>query len=97
MLLLLATGLLVAITTAFCGPVSFIGLAVPHIARLILGNGNHRALMPVTVLTGAVVAMLCNLLSSLPGSRGLIPLNAITPAFGAPVILYVLLKQQRHS
>ena len=97
MLLLLATGLLVAITTAFCGPVSFIGLAVPHIARLILGNGNHRALMPITVLTGAVVAMLCNLLSSLPGSRGLIPLNAITPAFGAPVILYVLLKQQRHS
>lgn len=93
-LLLLSTSLLVAITTAFCGPVSFIGLAVPHVARLILKSGNHRSLMPATILCGAVIALLCNLLSSIPGDRGLIPLNAITPAIGAPVILYVLLKQR---
>lgn len=97
LLLLLATSLLAAVTTAFCGPVSFIGLAVPHIARLLLGSANHRSLMPVTVLSGAVVALLCNLVSALPGDRGLIPLNAITPAIGAPVILYVLLKQQRRN
>ncbi|MCQ2057014.1 MAG: iron ABC transporter permease [Bacteroidaceae bacterium] len=97
LMLLLATSLLVAVTTAFCGPVSFIGLAVPHIARLMLGSSDHRRLMPVTVLSGAAVALVCNLASSLPGDRGLIPLNAITPAIGAPVILYVLLKQQRRD
>ena len=94
--LLLSTSLLVAIITAYCGPVSFIGLAVPHIGRMILKSSNHRSLMPVTILTGAVVALLCNVLSSIPGNRGLIPLNAITPAIGAPVILYVLLKN-RHN
>ncbi|MBR5706217.1 MAG: iron ABC transporter permease [Bacteroidaceae bacterium] len=94
--LLLSTSLLVAIITAFCGPVSFIGLAVPHIGRLMLQSNNHRSLMPVTILAGAVIALLCNVLSSIPGNRGLIPLNAITPAIGAPVILYVLLKN-RHN
>lgn len=95
LLLLLATSLLAAVTTAFCGPVSFIGLAVPHIARLLLGSADHRGLMPVTVMCGAAVALLCNIASGLPGDRGLIPLNAITPAIGAPVVLYVLLKQQK--
>ena len=95
--LLLSTSLLVAIITAFCGPVSFIGLAVPHIARMLLQSSNHRSLMPVTILSGAAIALLCNLLSSLPGDRGLIPLNAITPAIGAPVILYVLLKQRHNN
>ena len=94
--LLLSTSLLVAIITAFCGPVSFIGLAVPHIGRMILRSSDHRSLMPVTILCGAVIALLCNVLSSIPGDRGLIPLNAITPAIGAPVILYVLLNQ-RHN
>ncbi len=94
-LLLLATGLLVAVTTAYCGPISFIGLAVPHLARLILKSGNHRSLMPVTILTGAGIALLCNVLSSIPGDRGLIPLNALTPVIGAPVILYVLFKDYR--
>ena len=94
--LLLSTSLLVAIITAFCGPVSFIGLAVPHIARMLLQSSNHRSLIPMTILCGAVIALLCNLLSSIPGDRGLIPLNAITPAIGAPVILYVLLKQRHY-
>ncbi|MCQ2066068.1 MAG: iron ABC transporter permease [Bacteroidaceae bacterium] len=94
-LLLLATGILVAVTTAFCGPVSFIGLAVPHMARLMLKSGNHLSLMPVTILTGAVTALLCSLISSLPGDRGLIPINAITPVIGAPVIIWILLRKQR--
>lgn len=95
--LLLSTSLLVAIITAYCGPVAFIGLAVPHIARMLQQSSNHRSLMPLTILCGAVIALLCNLLSSIPGDRGLIPLNAITPAIGAPVILYVLLKQRHYK
>lgn len=90
--LLLVTGLLTAVTTAYCGPVSFIGLAVPHIARLLIGSANHRSLLPATLLMGGLIALLCNLLCILPGERGIIPLNAITPLIGAPVILYVILR-----
>ena len=90
--LLVITGLLTAIVTAFCGPVAFIGLAVPHIARLLFHTDNHRLLMPATMLTGAVVALLCNVLCFLPGTLGVIPLNAVTPIIGAPVIIYVILR-----
>lgn len=96
--LLLVTGLLTAVTTAYCGPVSFIGLAVPHVARLLIGTANHRTLLPVTLLVGGIIALLCNLLCILPGERGIIPLNAITPLIGAPVILYVILRgRSRHD
>ena len=88
--LLIVTGLLTAVTTAFCGPVAFIGLAVPHIARLLLSTDNHRVLLPATILCGAVVALVCNLLCFLPGETGVIPLNAVTPLIGAPVIIYVI-------
>lgn len=94
-LLLLATGLLVAVTTAYCGPINFIGLAVPHMARLLLGTGNHRSLMPTTILCGATIALLCNLISTLPGDKGLLPLNAITPIIGAPVIIYVIMSRRK--
>lgn len=93
--LLVVTGLLTAITTAFCGPVAFIGLAVPHIARMLLGTENHRSLMPATILTGAAIALICNIVCVLPGDRGIIPLNAVTPVIGAPVIIYVILKQRK--
>ena len=93
--LLVVTGLLTAITTAFCGPVAFIGLAVPHIARMLLGTENHRSLMPATILTGAAIALICNIVCVLPGDRGFIPLNAVTPVIGAPVIIYVILKQRK--
>ena len=83
--------LLTAVTTAFCGPVAFIGLAVPHMARLLLTTDNHRQLLPATMLCGAVVALVCNLLCFLPGEGGVIPLNAVTPLIGAPVIIYVIL------
>jgi iron complex transport system permease protein len=91
--LLIVTGLLTAITTAFCGPVAFIGLAVPHIARLLLTTDNHRVLLPATILCGAVVALVCNLVCYLPGESGVIPLNAVTPLMGAPVIIYVIIKK----
>ena len=92
--LLLVTGLLCAVTTAFCGPVAFIGLAVPHMARLLLRRENHRQLLPATLLMGAVVALACNLICSLPSSGIRIPLNAVTPFFGAPVIVYMILKRK---
>lgn len=92
--LLIVTGVLTAITTAFCGPVAFIGLAVPHIARLLLTTDNHRQLLPATLLCGAVVALLCNLICFLPGESGVIPLNAVTPLIGAPVIIYVIARKR---
>lgn len=94
-LLLIATGLLTAVTTAFCGPVAFIGLAVPHIGRLMLGTSNHNVLLPITLLTGGAIALLCNLICVLPGESGIIPLNAVTPVLGAPVILYVIINQRK--
>lgn len=94
-LLLIATGLLTAVTTSFCGPVAFIGLAVPHIARLMLGTSNHNSLLPVTLLTGSAMALLCNLICVLPGEAGIIPLNAMTPILGAPVIIYVIINQRK--
>ena len=93
--LLIITGLLTAVTTAFCGPVAFIGLAVPHVARMILGTANHNSLLPVTILSGGAVALLCNLICVLPGEAGIIPLNAVTPIIGAPVIIYVILSQRK--
>lgn len=93
-LLLLIVGLLTAITTAFCGPISFIGLAIPHIARLLFRTDNHQILLPGTVLTGAAIALLCNFICFLPGEIGVIPLNAVTPLIGAPVIIYVIIQRR---
>lgn len=93
-LLLLSTGLLTATVTAYCGPVAFIGLSVPHIARLLLQSSNHNSLLPVTMLCGAAVLLLCNLVSTLP-SGGIIPINAVTPVIGAPVIIYVIVNQRK--
>jgi iron complex transport system permease protein len=94
MFILLCTGLLTAITTAFCGPVAFIGLAVPHIARLLLGSSNHKMLLPFTLLAGSCTALLCNILMVIPGTNIILPLNAVTPLIGAPVIIYVILNRK---
>ena len=94
-LLLVATGILSAVVTAFCGPISFIGLAVPHMARLLIGTSSHNSLMPATMLIGAVLALVCNFVCHLPGGFGTLPLNAVTPIFGAPVIVYVIVNQRK--
>lgn len=93
-MLLVVAGVLTAITTAFCGPILFIDLAVPHIARLLLSTANHRVLLPATMLAGAAVALACNLVCVLPGGAGLIPLNAVTPIVGAPIVIYVIVSQR---
>ena len=93
-LLLLTTGLLTAVVTAYCGPVSFVGLAVPHMARMILVTSSHRMLLPATMLMGALLTLVCNLLSTLPFDGSIIPVGVITPLIGAPVILYVILRKK---
>lgn len=92
--ILLCTGILTATITAFCGPVSFIGLAVPHVARMLLGTSNHKHLVPVTILSGACIALLCNMLTVVPGSSNMLPLNAVTPMIGAPIIIYVIVNRK---
>ncbi len=91
--LLVLTGLLTATTTALCGPISFIGLAVPHLARMVCRTANHGQLVPHTLVLGAGVAVLSLILSHLPGERGVLPLAAITPFMGVPVVIYILLRR----
>ncbi len=93
-LLLILTGLLTAVVTALCGPISFIGLAVPHVSRMLLRTADHRKLLPAVFVMGADVALLSLILSHLPGEAGTLPIAAITPLLGAPVILYILVKRR---
>ncbi len=93
--ILLCTGWLTAVVTAFCGPITFIGLAVPHVARLLLNTSNHTLLLPATLLSGSGIALLCNLLTHIPIQNGIFPLGAITPLLGAPVILYVMIRKDK--
>jgi len=93
--ILLTTGLLTALVTAFCGPVTFIGLIVPHIARMFIRTSNQKWLLPATLLTGALVALLCNILTTIPFGKGVLPLNAVTPLIGAPMVIYVILKNRK--
>lgn len=92
-LILICTGLLAATVTAFCGPISFVGLSVPHVARMLTHTDNHRYLLPISALLGGICCSLCLFISSLPNNGNLIPLNALTPLFGVPVVIYVLLKR----
>ena len=92
--LFLIAGLITATSTAFCGPISFVGLATPHISRMLCRTATHRTLIPTTMLLGACICLLCNQLCTLPSSTTL-PINTITPLFGVPVILWVILKGNR--
>lgn len=93
-LLLLITGVLTAVVTAFCGPIGFLGLVVPHIARLALNTSDHSRLLPVTMLAGAVTALLCTLIS-VSSPHGIIPINAITPIIGVPIIIYIIINRRK--
>lgn len=93
-LLLILTGLLTAVVTALCGPISFIGLAVPHVSRMLLRTADHRKLLLAVFVMGADVALLSLILSHLPGEAGTLPIAAITPLLGAPVVLYILVKRR---
>ena len=93
-LMLLVAGLLTACSVAFCGPIGFIGLAVPHLVMIFLRQENSRIVLPFVVLTGIVVALTCNILSCLSFHGMVLPLNVITPWIGAPVIIWVIVKHR---
>ncbi len=95
MLVILCSGVLVAIVTAYCGPIMFIGLAVPHLCRAIFRSSDHRILMPGTLLAGAALALLCNLIARMPGFEGALPVNSVTALVGAPVIASVLFRRRK--
>ncbi len=95
MLVIISSGVLVAIVTAYCGPIMFIGLAVPHLARAIFRTSDHRILMPATALCGAVLALVCNLIARMPGFEGALPVNSVTALVGAPVIAMVLFRRRK--
>lgn len=90
------SGVLTAIVTAYCGPITFLGLAVPHLCRGIFRSSDHRVLMPASLLAGAALALLCNLIARMPGFEGVLPVNSVTAIVGAPVVIYVLFKK-RHN
>jgi iron complex transport system permease protein len=83
--------------TAFCGPIAFLGIAVPHVARGLTGTGDHRVLVPATMLIGAAVALGAQMIALVPARAGVLPLNAVTSLLGAPVVVAVLLRQRRRG
>ena len=89
------SGILVAIVTAYCGPIMFIGLAVPHLCRALFQTSDHRILMPATMLTGACLALVCNLVARMPGFEGALPVNSVTALIGAPVIASVIFRRHQ--
>lgn len=97
MLVIISSGVLVAIVTAYCGPIMFIGLAVPHLARALFRTSDHRLLMPATALSGAALALLCNLIARMPGFEGALPVNSVTALVGAPVIAMVIFRRRKYD
>jgi iron complex transport system permease protein len=96
-IVLFCAGLLTAVVTAFCGPIAFIGVATPHITRLAIGGSDHRILLPANMLIGASVALLCNLISRMPGIEGALPINAVTSLMGAPIVIWVVLTRNKRK
>ena len=96
-LVILSSGILVAIVTAYCGPIMFIGLAVPHLTRAIFRTSDHRILMPATALCGAALALACNFIARMPGFEGALPVNSVTALVGAPVIAFVIFRRRKNE
>lgn len=92
---IVCAGVLVAVVTAYCGPIMFLGLAVPHLCRGLFRTSNHAALLPASLLAGAALALLCNLIARLPGFEGALPVNSVTALIGAPVVMWVLFRKNK--
>ena len=97
LLVITCSGVLVAIVTAYCGPIIFLGLAVPHLCRGMFRTSDHRILMPASLLAGASLALVCNLIARMPGFEGALPVNSVTALVGAPVVMSVLLNKRRNE
>ena len=94
-IIILISGYLTAIVTAYCGPIAFVGLAMPHIARFLFKSSDHRLLIPATMLIGMDMALFCNLIARMPGFDGNLPINAVTAFIGAPVVISVIMKSKK--
>ena len=92
--IILISGYLTAIVTAYCGPIAFLGLAIPHLARFIFKSSDHRILTPAVMLIGMTVSLLCNLVARMPGFEGNLPINAVTAFIGAPIVIWVILRKR---
>jgi iron complex transport system permease protein len=97
LLVITCSGVLVAIVTAYCGPIVFLGLAVPHLCRGMFRTSDHRILMPASLLVGASLALVCNLIARMPGFEGALPVNSVTALVGAPVVMSVLFNKRRNE
>ena len=95
MLIILVSGFLTALITAFCGPIAFLGLAVPHIARFLFKSSDHKLLIPATAFIGMDLALFCNLIARLPSFEGNLPINSVTALIGAPIVLWVIFHRQK--
>ena len=95
LLVITSSGVLVAIVTAYCGPIVFLGLAVPHLCRAIFHTSDHRILMPAVLFAGASLALVCNLIARMPGLEGALPVNSVTALVGAPVVASVLFRKRK--
>ena len=93
--IILTTSILAGTITAFCGPIAFIGVALPHLARLLYQTSDHRKLFPLILLLGAIVMLICDTIAQLPGSQQTLPINAITAIVGAPVIVWIILRKKK--
>lgn len=94
---LLIAAILTGVVTAYCGPIAFIGLAVPNIVRFVVKTPSHHILIPLVILCGGCVGMLCDLLSRLPGQEITLPVNVISSLIGAPIVVMILLRKQRQN
>jgi iron complex transport system permease protein len=94
-IILVITSLLTGVITAFSGPIAFIGLAVPHIAKLVFTTSNHKVLIPATAITGAIILLICDIIAQVPTSEFTLPINAITSLLGAPVVIWLLIRKKK--
>ena len=94
-IILLITSLLTGVITAFSGPIAFIGLAVPHLAKILFMSSNHKILIPSSAIIGAIILLICDIIAQLPNSAFILPINAITSLFGAPIVIWLLVRKKK--
>jgi iron complex transport system permease protein len=97
LLIIISTSILTGGVTAFCGPIAFVGLAVPHLTKILVKSANHNVLLPAVMISGASLMLFCDILSQLPGTSHILPINAITALIGAPVVIWVIMRRRKIS
>jgi iron complex transport system permease protein len=97
LVIFISTSILAGSVTAFCGPIGFIGIAVPHIARIAFRTSDHRILIPATIFTGGAVMLASDIISQLPGTGRILPVNAVASFIGIPVVIWVIMRNRKYS